>query len=161
MGRASRAKRQRTVYRTSIGPVDFPTRCADPGDIIRQIGGAPVLDAILGATEYVDLPCDCGNGPAGLAFTTDEDVRVEIWLRWDDTYVVRMRRHAETLIATRILFDVLTPTIVNGHLDLGLGKDLCDLSAFAHAVLLRAAKANARRWHDPTMAVPGDAAGPQ
>ena len=72
----------------------FPTRCADARVIAGQIEagmrGGGAFD-LLAARDYEVLPCDCGDpSGAGLAFMAKGDRRVEIWLRSDDTYVIRI-----------------------------------------------------------------------
>ena len=93
----------------------FSTRCADARVITAQIeagmrgGGAFHL---MGARDYEVLPCDCGDpGGAGLAFTAKGGRRVEIWLRWDDTYVIRINGQQ---IAEDVYFDQLTELLLEG-----------------------------------------------
>ena len=64
------------------------TRCADADTILDQIG-RNVLGCI-DAQAYAVLPCTCGDpGGAGVSFRIRSEV-VEIWLRSDDTYEVRV-----------------------------------------------------------------------
>lgn len=92
----------------------FPTRCADARIIAGQID-AGIRDGgafdLMAARDYEVLPCDCGDpGGAGLAFTA-KGRRVEIWLRWDDTYVIRMDGQQ---IAEGVYFMELTERLFGG-----------------------------------------------
>ena len=93
----------------------FSTRCADARIIAGQIeageSGGGAFD-LMGARDYEVLPCDCGDpGGAGLAFTANGGRRVEIWLRWDDTYVIRINSRQ---VAEDVYYDQLTEILFEG-----------------------------------------------
>lgn len=93
----------------------FSTRCADARVIAGQVEagmrGGGAFD-LMAARDYEVLPCDCGDpGGSGLAFTAKGERRVEIWLRWDDTYVVRINGQQ---IAEDVYCDHLTEHLFEG-----------------------------------------------
>lgn len=93
----------------------FPTRCADARIIAGQIEagmrGGSAFD-LMEARDYEVLPCDCGDpGGAGLAFAAKGGRRVEIWLRSDDTYVIRINGRQ---IAEDVYCEELTEHLFEG-----------------------------------------------